>query len=266
MKSSGERPLRVLFVGDVVGRAGREALARQLERVRAVSPPDLVVVNGENAAGGFGLTEAVFHELLSLGVDVVTLGNHAWDKPEILRFISEANQLVRPLNFPDGSPGRGWTIRTVEHHNVAVVNMSGRVFMPAPLDCPFRAIEKTLPQLETPLVIVDFHAEATAEKKAMGHFLDGRVSAVLGTHTHVQTADDQILPGGTAYISDVGMTGPFESVIGMKIEGATRKMVQGLPGRLETAEGPAQFNAVMLHLDAVTGKALTIERLNCPRG
>lgn len=258
------RTLDLLFIGDIVGRPGRERAALVLDRLRQDgSLPDLVIANGENAAGGFGLTEATYHEILDMGVRVVTMGNHTWDKAEIFDFISESDRLIRPLNYPEGTPGRGWTLAEVDGVTVGVVNVMGRVYMGS-LDCPFRAVDKALAQMgdETRVIFVDVHAEATAEKRALAHYLDGRVSAVVGTHTHVQTADEAILPGGTAYLTDAGMTGPANSVIGMKIDGAIRKMLTQLPGRLEVADGPAQFNGVRIRVEVETGRAIAIERLN----
>lgn len=258
-----ERSLDVLFIGDIVGRPGRDAAGEVLGRMRKEGFPDVVVANGENAAGGFGLTEQVFTELLDLGVSVVTMGNHTWDKQEIMGFIGEADRLVRPLNYPDGTPGRGWTLCTAQGLTVAVINVMGRAFMPT-VDCPFRAVEKALVEIdgEAQVVLVDVHAEASAEKMALAWHFDGRVSAVLGTHTHVQTADETILPGGTAYLTDAGMTGPRDSVIGMRRDLSIKRLLTGLPTRLEVAPGPTQFNAVRLRVDGATGKALTVQRLN----
>jgi metallophosphoesterase (TIGR00282 family) len=260
---TGGRTLDILFIGDIIGRPGREMASATLDRLRQEGMPDVVIANGENSAGGFGLTEATYHELLNMGIQVVTMGNHTWDKNEIFDFISEADCLVRPLNYPEGTPGRGWTITQVDGITIAVINVMGRAFM-SPMDCPFRAVDKALNQIgdETNIIFVDVHAEATAEKRALAYHLDGRVSAVVGTHTHVQTADETILPKGTAFLTDAGMTGPIHSVIGMKVETAVRKMVTQLPCRLEVAEGPAQFNGVRVRVDRETGRAIAIERLN----
>lgn len=258
------RTVSILFIGDIIGRPGREMAARTLDRLRRDGELDVVIANGENTAAGFGLTEAIYHELLEMGVRVVTLGNHTWDKAEILDFISEADCLVRPLNYPEGTPGRGWTLVDVEGVTIAVVNVMGRVSMGANLDCPFRSVDKALNAIagETRVVFVDIHAEATAEKRALACHLDGRVSAVVGTHTHVQTADETILPGGTAFLTDAGMTGPIHSVIGMKIEGSVRRMLTQMPARLEVADGPSQFNGVRVRVEVETGRAIAIERLN----
>ncbi|MFN3428452.1 MAG: TIGR00282 family metallophosphoesterase [Candidatus Sericytochromatia bacterium] len=257
------RVLEILFIGDIVGRPGRDAVAAMLNRLRdAGETPDLVVANGENVSGGFGLTKENFHELLGMGVGVVTLGNHAWDKREILDYISDEDRLVRPLNYPEGTPGRGWTIVDVGGTPVGIINVMGRVFMPT-LDCPFKAVDAALAcwGQDVRVVLVDIHAEASAEKMGLGWHLDGRASLVVGTHTHVQTADETILPGGTAYLTDAGMTGPQRSVIGMVPELAVRKMRTQLPTRLEVADGPAQFNGVRVKIEAETGRAIAIERL-----
>ena len=258
------RVLEILFIGDIVGRPGREAVAAMLNRLRdAGETPDLVVANGENVSGGFGLTKENFHDLLGTGVGVVTLGNHAWDKREILDYISEADDLVRPLNYPEGTPGRGSTICEVKGVSVGIINVMGRVFMPL-VDCPYRAVDRVLSDWgqDVRVVVVDVHAEASAEKMGLAWHLDGRVSLVVGTHTHVQTADETLLPGGTAYLTDAGMTGPMHSVIGMNTDMAVRKMMTQLPVRLEVAEGPAQFNGVRVKVEAETGRAIAVERLN----
>jgi hypothetical protein len=257
------RVLDIVFIGDIVGRPGREAVGRMLDRFREEGQPDLIVANAENASGGFGLTRETYHELLNLGIGVLTLGNHAWDKREIFDFIGESNHLVRPLNFPEGTPGRGYTLVEVGGQLVGVVNLMGRVFMGS-MDCPFRAVDKAIADLsqETRVILVDVHAETTAEKMALAWYVDGRASLVVGTHTHVQTADERILPGGTAYLTDAGMCGAMDSVIGMKTEGSIKKMLTQLPVRFEVAEGPAQFNGVRVRIEALTGRAIAIERLN----
>ncbi|MEB3223650.1 MAG: TIGR00282 family metallophosphoesterase [Candidatus Sericytochromatia bacterium] len=260
---SAPTALDVMVVGDIVGRPGRDALATYMGSLKRQAMPDLVVANGENAAGGFGLTEPVFQDLRDQGVDVVTMGNHTWDKNEIFGFIQDEPRLVRPVNYAPGAPGRGWTLVEVADVPVAVINVMGRVFMP-PVDCPFRALDGVLEQVagRARVILVDVHAEATSEKAALARHLDGRVSACLGTHTHVQTADETILPGGTGFLSDVGMTGPRDAVIGMRADLAIRKMITALPTRMEVAAGPTQFNAVRLRIDTRSGKTLAIERLN----
>ncbi|MEB3284584.1 MAG: TIGR00282 family metallophosphoesterase [Candidatus Sericytochromatia bacterium] len=255
--------LDVLFIGDIVGRPGRDAVAHYLGEMRISGFPDLVIANGENAAGGFGITERIYQELRDHGIDIVTMGNHTWDKNEIFGFIQDAERLLRPLNYPEGTPGKGWTLLEVNHVKVAIINVMGRAFMP-PVDCPFRTLDTALATIGpiTPTIIVDIHAEATAEKIALARHLDGRVSACIGTHTHVQTADETIFPGGCAFLSDAGMTGPRDAVIGMKTDLAIRKMRTALPTKLEVAEGPTQFNAVRMRIDAMTGKSVAIDRLN----
>jgi len=256
--------VKILFVGDVVGKPGRQAVAGLLRRLQEEHGVDLTVANGENAAGGFGLTPDTAEELLRLGVDVITSGNHVWDKKEILGYIPKESRLLRPLNYPPGAPGYGSVVVTArDGTKVAVLNVSGRVFM-SDLDCPFRT---TLAELEAVgaearVRLVDFHAEATSEKIAFGRYLDGRVSAVLGTHTHVQTADEEVLPGGTAYISDVGMTGPADSVIGVSAEVVIRKFLTGLPERFETAKGRPRLQGAVVEVDPASGRATGIVRVS----
>lgn len=251
------------MIGDIVGRPGRKAVRENLSQIIDDYAVDFVLANGENASGGKGLTLEVANELFSYGIDVLTMGNHVWNKKEIFQFIDEESRLIRPANYPPGTPGVGFAVYTdVRGTKVGVANISGRVFMPS-LDCPFRVIDDLLPRIrrETNVIIVDFHAEATSEKIAMGWFLDGRVSAVLGTHTHVQTADERILPRGTAFITDVGMTGPSESVIGVKKETVIERFVSQMPRRFEVASGPYQLNAVVVEIDDESGQALLIERI-----
>jgi hypothetical protein len=255
--------VQLLMIGDVVGRPGRRACRVELGPLIREHGIDLVIANGENAAGGNGITREVANELFACGIDVLTMGNHVWAKKEILNFIDEELRILRPANYPPGTPGVGYTCyRGRNNLKVGVVNVSGRVYL-ANLECPFRAMDRIIEDLRqyTPLVVVDFHAEATSEKIALGWYLDGRASAVLGTHTHVQTADERVLPGGTAYISDVGMTGPRDSVIGVKTENVVQKFLTQMPRQFQVASGPYQFNAVLLTLDPVSGKALDIRRL-----
>lgn len=252
--------MRFLFLGDVVGRAGRRAVMEHLPRLRARHGIDFVVVNGENAAGGFGITESIVEGLLDAGADAVTLGNHAFDQRETLVFITRQERLIRPLNFPPDTPGRG--VAMVEAKNgarVLVINAMGRVFM-GNLDCPFRAIDREIaacPLVDAADVIfVDFHAEATSEKQAMGHFLDGRVSVVTGTHTHVPTADVRVLPGGTAYQTDTGMCGDYNSVIGMSMDEPIQRFLTALPReRFEPASGPATVCGLAVEIDTARGLA-----------
>ncbi|MDR1603848.1 MAG: TIGR00282 family metallophosphoesterase [Gracilibacteraceae bacterium] len=251
----------VLFVGDIVGRPGRGAVCELLPVLREEYDDPLVVANAENASGGRGLTAENAAELYAAGIHLITMGNHVWDNRKIFDFIGADPRIIRPANYPVGAPGRGQTIVTHHGRKVGVLNLSGRVFM-TPLDNPFTLAGPAVAQLrrETPLVLLDFHAEATSEKQAMGWFLDGKLSAVLGTHTHVQTSDARILPGGTAFITDVGMTGPADSVLGMKKEIIVNSFLTQLPTRFEVAEGnKRQFNAVCLTLDEQTGKAERIE-------
>jgi 2',3'-cyclic-nucleotide 2'-phosphodiesterase len=255
--------VKVLFIGDIFGEPGRRALARAVPRLVAQRQIDIVIGNGENAAGGFGITPELAEELFDLGLSVITTGNHAWDKKEILDYFPREPRLLRPANYPSGAPGNGSVVvESAGGEQLGVLQLMGRAYMPT-LDCPFQVAKKELAALKkrTAAVIVDMHAEATSEKMAMGHYLDGEVVAVVGTHTHVQTADDQILPKGTAYLTDIGMTGPLHSVIGVKKELAIEKFLTGMPRRFEVASGPSVFCAVLLELDARLGKALSIERI-----
>lgn len=255
--------MKVLCIGDIMGEPGRRAVARALPRLVAQRQVDVVIGNGENAAGGFGITPELAEELFELGLSVITTGNHAWDKKEVLEYFPRESRLLRPANYPPGVPGKGSVVvETAGGERVAVLQLMGRAYMPT-IDCPFQTAKRELPRLkqQTSAVIVDMHAEATSEKMAMGHYLDGEVTAVVGTHTHVQTADDQILPKGTAYITDIGMTGPLHSVIGVKKELAIEKFLTGMPRRFEVASGPAVFCAVLLELDARLGKAISFERI-----
>jgi len=255
--------VKVLFIGDIFGEPGRRALAKAVPRLVAQRQIDIVIGNGENAAGGFGITPELAEELFDLGLAVITTGNHAWDKKEILDYFPREPRLLRPANYPGGVPGHGSVVvESASGEQLGVLQLMGRAYMPT-LDCPFQVAKKEMADLKkrTTAVIVDMHAEATSEKMAMGHYLDGEAVAVVGTHTHVQTADDQILPKGTAYVTDIGMTGPLHSVIGVKKELAIEKFLTGMPRRFEVASGPSVFCAVLLELDARLGKALTIERV-----
>jgi len=255
--------VKVLFIGDIFGEPGRRVLAKAVPRLVAQRQIDIVIGNGENAAGGFGITPELAEELFDLGLAVITTGNHAWDKKEILDYFPREPRLLRPANYPGGVPGHGSVIvESASGERLGVLQLMGRAYMPT-LDCPFQVAKKEMADLKkrTTAVIVDMHAEATSEKMAMGHYLDGEAVAVVGTHTHVQTADDQILPKGTAYVTDIGMTGPLHSVIGVKKELAIEKFLTGMPRRFEVASGPSVFCAVLLELDARLGKALSIERV-----
>jgi 2',3'-cyclic-nucleotide 2'-phosphodiesterase len=252
--------MRILFVGDIVGRSGRVALQSRLPKLIADWKLDLVVVNGENAAGGFGITEAIYQDMLDIGADAITLGNHAWDQREALVFIERAPRLVRPLNYPPGTPGRGAAV--VEAKNgarVLVINVMGRIFMD-PLDDPFAAVERELAacalKSAADAIVIDVHCEATSEKQAMGYFADGRASLVVGTHTHVPTSDHRILPAGTAFMSDVGMTGDYDSIIGMDREEPLSRFTRKIPAaRFEPANGPGTLCAVAVETDDATGLA-----------
>jgi metallophosphoesterase (TIGR00282 family) len=236
--------MRVLFLGDVVGRSGRNAVIEALPKLRARYQLDFVAINGENAAGGFGITEAIFEDLIAAGADVVTLGNHSWDQKEALVFIERQDRLLRPINYPPGTPGKGAGLyRARNGADVLVINAMGLIFMPE-LGCPFRAVEREIEacglKRGADAILIDFHAEATSEKQAAGVFLDGRVSCVVGTHTHAPTADERILPGGTGYMSDAGMCGDYNSVLGMVSDEPVNRFLTRIPrGRFEPAPGPA---------------------------
>ena len=254
--------MRLLVVGDVVGRLGRKAFARYTRELKEKYTIDLVIVNGENSAGGKGISRKSLDELYRAGADIVTSGNHVWDNREINGFIDDEPYLVRPANYPEGAQGKGWCIYPFKSANLAVVNMSGRTFMPD-MDCPFQKIEEVLSEIgqEADIILLDFHAETTSEKMAMGFYLDGRVQAVVGTHTHIQTADERILPQGTAYITDLGMVGPWNSVLGVKPEIIIQKFTTCRPVRFDLAEGPAVYSAVVIDIDTNTKKAVSIERV-----
>lgn len=255
--------MKVLYIGDIMGESGRKSINRALPKIVSQHQVDLVIGNGENVAGGFGITPDLAQELFEMGISVITTGNHAWDKKEILNYFDREPRLLRPANYPDGVPGSGsYVAETPGGEKVGILQLMGRAYMP-PVDCPFQVAKKELAHLkrETSTILVEMHAEATSEKMAMGHFLDGQVVAVVGTHTHVQTADEQILSNGTAYITDIGMTGPLHSVIGIKKELAIEKFLTSMPRRFEVASGPSVFCAVLLDIDASQGKALGIERI-----
>ncbi len=257
--------MNVLFIGDVVGAPGRRALEELLSRVVDRHLIDLVIANGENAAGGLGITPMVADQLLGLGIDVLTSGNHIWKHKEIIPYLEATDRLLRPANYPPGTPGRGLSlVETAAGEKAAVLNLEGRVFM-SPLECPFRTADLVLAAVppEVKVIIMDMHAEATSEKQAMGWHLAGRVSAVVGTHTHVQTADERILPGGTGYISDAGMTGPVDSVIGMKKEIILERFLSQLPQPFKVATQNIQLQGVILQIDP-QGRCQEIKRLNLP--
>jgi metallophosphoesterase (TIGR00282 family) len=257
--------MKILFVGDIIGKPGRDVLQKGLRRLVEHHDVDFVVANAENAAGGFGVTKDVGDAILDLGVDVMTSGNHIWDKKEAIEYIASEPRLLRPANYPTGVPGRGsYLAQSADGRAVGVINVMGRVFMLS-IDDPFAIVLREIEAMraKTKLILVDFHAEATSEKVAMGWHLDGRVTMVVGTHTHVQTADERILPGGTAYISDTGMTGPHDSIIGMEREPALARFLTGMPSRFEPATGNLRLNAVVVDADDKTGRARAITRINC---
>lgn len=254
--------MRILMVGDVVGRPGRRYFREITPKLRKEREIDVVIVNGENSAGGKGMTEKSLAELLSGGADVITSGNHIWDKKDVLGFIDREPFLIRPANYPGDAPGKGCCIFPYRAKNIGVMNLSGRSFMP-PLDDPFQVVEDLLRAMrdDCDILLLDFHAETTSEKMAMAWYLDGRVNAVVGTHTHVQTADARILPKGTAFLTDLGMTGPRDSVLGVETEAILYKFTTGRPVRFEVADGPCIYNGVILTIDDSTNATMGIERI-----
>jgi len=258
--------LTVLFLGDVVGEPGRNAVIARLPELKEQHAIDFIVVNGENAAGGRGITSKITIDLLRAGVAVVTTGDHVWDQKDILSFIDTEPRLLRPVNYPAGAPGNGSIVLETAKGKVGVINVQCRTFMQPILDNPFRAMETTVAKVreETPNILVDVHGETTSEKIAMGRFLDGKVSAVLGTHTHVQTADEQILPGGTAFLCDAGMCGPVNSILGRAVEPIMRRFVSNLPASFPVAAGEVRLHGALLQIDEKTGRALRITRVDEP--
>jgi metallophosphoesterase (TIGR00282 family) len=256
--------MKILFIGDIIGKPGRRAVKELLPSLVAAHAVDLVIANCENAAAGFGITREIVEELYDAHIDVLTSGNHVWDKKEVMEFIDDYETLVRPANYPAAVPGAGSVLMpTAAGDYVGVLNLAGRIFM-QPIDCPFVTAKKEIARLKakTNVIIVDMHAEATSEKKALGWYLDGEVSAVLGTHTHVQTADNEVLPGGTAYISDAGMTGPFDSVIGIKKDTIIERFLTQIPNKFDVAKNDIRLQGVLLDIDAQSGKANSIERIS----
>ncbi len=254
--------MNILFIGDIFASPGRHVVADHLRDIKETNKIDVAIANAENSAGGFGLTPSIAEELFALGLDVLTSGNHIWDKKEIMEYLPNQPRLLRPANYAPGTPGSG-TIIACSRTGVpyAVINLQGRTYMPT-TDCPFRKADEILAGMDTSVKVrfVDFHAEVTSEKMAMGWYLDGRVSAVVGTHTHIPTADTRILPGGTAYQTDVGMTGPYESVIGVKKDLIFQRFLTALPVRMEPAKGGPELHSVILEVDELSGKALAIRR------
>jgi len=249
--------IKVLFLGDVIGKPGRKAVEKFIRGCNV----DFVIINGENLAGGIGITPLVAQEMLSCGVDLITTGNHVWKKKEMIPFLMGERRVIRPLNYPEGTPGFGHSITNKNNKKLCVVNLEGRVFM-TPLDCPFRAMDNLLKELDKKIpIIVDFHAEATSEKIALGWYLNGKVAAVVGTHTHVQTADERVLPKGTGYITDLGMTGPADSVIGMEKSVVLEKFVTQLPQRFEVGKDDIEAQGVILTLENQGNTCIAIERV-----
>ncbi|MFC2016602.1 TIGR00282 family metallophosphoesterase [Chloroflexota bacterium] len=248
----------ILAIGDIIGRPGRQAVHKLLPSLWEHYGLDLIIANGENTAGGLGITPTIAIELFDAGVDVITSGNHIWAQKEIIPHLNGEMPILRPLNYPPGVPGKGYIVKD----QTMVVNLIGRTFM-GDFDCPFRAMDQLLTELRhrPPVIIVDFHAEATSEKMAMGRYLDGQVSAVLGTHTHVGTIDAQLLPQGTAYVTDIGMTGPIDSIIGDDAEAVLQRFLTAIPHRLSVGQGKTMFNAVLVRVDDESGKAISIDRI-----
>jgi 2',3'-cyclic-nucleotide 2'-phosphodiesterase len=254
--------VKILFIGDIIGRPGRRIIKTYLQELISTEKIDLVIANGENAAGGFGINQEVCQELLTSGVDVITMGNHTWDNKAIFQLLERERRVIRPANYPGGTPGEGYYItETQKGVGVGVINLLGQVFL-EPLACPFQTANECVADLKrkTNIIIIDFHAEATSEKMALGWYLDGRVSAVLGTHTHITTADERILPKGTGYITDVGMTGPSNSILGIDPDIVIKKFLTHLPARFEVASGPIELNAVILEINE-EGLTTAIKRI-----
>lgn len=263
MNMQSNDTVNILFIGDIVGKPGRNVVKAFLPKLKNHFKTELVIANGENAAGGFGITEKVAEELFSYGIDVITTGNHVWDKKEAVPYIAKEPRILRPINYPEGAPGTGSiVIKTRSNNSVAVINASGRIFMNI-LDCPFRVTKIEVERIknETNIIIIDFHGEATSEKLAFAFYLDGKVSAIVGTHTHVQTADERILPKGTAYITDVGMTGPENSIIGFRETEVIEKFLMQMPKKFEVPSIPSILSAVHLEINASDGLARKIERI-----
>jgi metallophosphoesterase (TIGR00282 family) len=254
--------VRVLFVGDIVGKPGRSAFCALAPELRRRHRVDFTIANCENSAGGFGVTPEIARELLEAGADCLTSGNHIWKKREIYSYIDQQPRLLRPANYPDGAPGRGLGMFVVDEREVAVLNLLGRTYMDA-VDCPFRAFDQVYETLRdrTPLVVVDFHAETTSEKIAFGWYVDGRASAVIGTHTHVQTADETVLPHGTGFLCDVGMTGPIQGVLGVEREAVIQRFMTQMPVKFEVAGGPVALMGALIEIDETTGRARSVERV-----
>lgn len=256
--------LNILFLGDIVGQPGRDAVIALLPKLKSETSADFVIVNGENSANGRGITRGIGIDLLRAGVAVITSGDHIWDQKETEEYIQTEPRLLRPVNFPEGAPGAGSIVLETKKGKVGVISVCGRTFMNLLLDDPFRTLSDAVREvrMETPIIFVDVHAETTSEKIALGRYMDGRVSAVVGTHTHVQTADERILPGGTAFLCDAGMCGPRESVLGREIDAVLHKFVTGLPSRLHIAKGDVQVSGCVVSVDEESGHAISIRRVN----
>jgi len=259
--------MNVLCIGDIVGKPGRAALEGLIENIKQEYKIDFTIVNAENAAGGSGVTPKIAKHFFGLGCDVLTLGDHVWDQKEIESYLNEEEYIVRPANYPNGAPGRGWCIKTTSTGvKIGVVNLLGRVFMRYHVECPFRMLKSIVEEInqQTPNIIVDMHAETTSEKIALGHFIDGQVSVIFGTHTHIQTADEKILPKQTAYITDLGMTGPYDSVIGQNKDNIVQRFLTSLPVRFNVAQNGTQLHGIVVDIDEATGKARSIVRVQKP--
>ncbi len=259
--------MNVLCIGDIVGRPGREALEHCLDKIKEEYQVDFTIVNSENAAGGAGLTSRIAKKFLKFGCDVLTLGDHTWDQKELEEYLEDSERVIRPANFPEGAPGRGWCVQTSQSGvKVGVINLLGRTFMRHQVECPFRAVKAIAEEIrqQTPVIILDMHAETTSEKMAMGHFCNGMVSAVYGTHTHIQTADETVLDRGTAYITDVGMSGPYDSVIGQNTENIIERFLSSRPIRFQVAEQNIKICGVVVSIDEASGQASKIQRIQYP--
>ena len=255
--------MKVLFIGDIFGDTGRKVLKIKVEELKARLLPDFIVANGENAAGGRGITYNTAQEILSCGVDAITMGNHTWARKEIMNIIDSGIKIIRPANYPKGVPGRGRIVIEKNNLKLGLINLQGRVYMEGPVDCPFQTADRELQNLkgQVDAVLIDFHAEATSEKTALAYYLDGRAECIVGTHTHVQTADERILEKGTAYITDVGFTGPADGIIGVDKDQIIKRFTLGIPAQFEPALGRALFNAVLITIDTVEKKAKDIQRI-----
>jgi len=255
--------MNIMMIGDICGRPGRYAAAQCIPLLKQEYHVDLIIANGENSAGGVGITSSVLEELLKMNIDMITTGNHVWDKKEILNFIDQDHPLIRPANYPPGTPGKGYHILQIKNRKIGIINLAGRTFMP-PMDCPFRVADQILSEIKDicDIIIIDFHAEATSEKLALAWYLDGKVSCIAGTHTHIQTADERILPQGTAYISDLGMVGSWNSILGMDKEPVIKKFLTGLPAKFNVAtDHDAIFCAIILQIDMDSNKVNHIIRI-----